>query len=83
MGGRYGEGELRAELTWAFALNQLGVPQSDDVSNCKSYLASWLAALHQDPRFIFNVSSDASRARDFLLSFSREQVEEAEPAIVI
>ena len=81
--GSYAEGELRAEITSAFALSELSVPQSDDLSNCQSYVASWLRALRENPRFIFKVSSDASRACDYLLDFSRERVEEAEAAIVI
>lgn len=81
--GSYAEGELRAEITSAFALSELGVPQSDDLSQCQSYVASWVRAMREDPRFIFKVSSEASRACDYLLDFSRERVEEAEPAIII
>jgi antirestriction protein ArdC len=81
--GSYAEGELRAEITAAFAMAELGVPQSDDLSNCKSYVANWLAALRENSRFIFKVSSDASQACDFLLSFSRDRIEQSEPAVVI
>ncbi len=81
--GGYAEGELRAEMASAFALAELGVPQSDDLTTHNSYLASWLGALRADPRFLFRVSADASRAVDFLLSFSRQQqAEPAEPVAV-
>jgi antirestriction protein ArdC len=81
--GSYAEGELRAEMASAFALAELGVPQSDDLTNHITYLASWLKELRADPRFIFRVSADASRAVDFLLSFSgQRQAEHAEAVAV-
>jgi antirestriction protein ArdC len=79
--GRYAEGELRAEMAACFALSELGVPQSDDLSNATAYLASWLKAMQDDPKFLFRASSDASKAVDYLLSFSRSSVEEPEPAM--
>lgn len=79
--GSYAEGELRAEVASAFALAELGVPQSDDLTNHETYLAGWLKELRADPRFIFRVSADASRAVDFLLGFSgHRQAETPEPA---
>jgi antirestriction protein ArdC len=74
--GSYAEGELRAEMTACFALSELGVPQSDDLSNSTAYLASWLRAAQNDPKFLFRASSDASKAVDYLLSFSSEPVED-------
>jgi antirestriction protein ArdC len=70
--GSYPEGELRAEIGGAFMLAALGVPQSDDMTNHKAYCQSWLEALHQDSRFIFRAASAASKAADFVLSFSRQ-----------
>ena len=69
--GNYAEGELRAEIGACYALAELGVPQSDDLTNHHAYLESWLAALQRDPRFIFAASTAASKAADFVLSFSR------------
>lgn len=80
--GSYPEGELRAEMAAAFALAELGVPQSDDLSNATSYLAGWLKAMQNDPKFIFRASADASKAVDYLLSFSRAAVEEPEEVMV-
>lgn len=67
--GSYAEGELRAEIASAFALAELGVPQSDDLSNSQAYIASWLDAMANDPAYIFRASTQASKAVDFLLSF--------------
>jgi antirestriction protein ArdC len=73
------ESELRAEMAACFAMAELNVPQSHDLSNHKAYVANWLQALHDDPRFIFRASTAASKAVDYLLSFSRTPVETLEP----
>lgn len=78
--GGYAEGELRAEMAAAFAAAQLGVPQSDDLTNHQAYLASWLKAMAADPRYVFKAAADASRAVDFLLSLGRPAAEPAEVA---
>jgi len=70
--GGYAEGELRAEITAAFMCSELEIPQSDDLSNVNAYLKNWLKALNDDPKFIFKASTAASKAADFLLSFSRQ-----------
>jgi antirestriction protein ArdC len=36
-----------------------------------AYLANWLKAMKSDSRFIFTASAQASKAADFILSFSR------------
>jgi len=74
--GSYGEGELRAEIGACYSLSELGVPQSDDLTNHHAYLENWLAALRSDPRFIFAASSEASKAADYVLSFNRTPKEE-------
>jgi len=70
--GNYAEGELRAEIAAAFMCSELQIPQSDDLSNTEAYLASWLKSLERDPRFIFKASTAASKAADYVLSFSRQ-----------
>ncbi len=71
--GDYAEGELRAEIASAFMLAELGVPQSSDLTaNHQSYVKSWLQALRNDNRYIFRASTAASKATDFILSFSRQ-----------
>jgi antirestriction protein ArdC len=78
--GSYPEGELRAEIGGAFLLAALGVPQSDDLSNHKAYVANWLEALNKDSRFIFRAASAASKAADFILSFAPQH--QPEPDLV-
>lgn len=72
--GSYAEGELRAEIGACYALAELGVPQSDDLTNHQAYVRDWLNALENDPRFIFTCSTAGSKGCDFLLSFCRETV---------
>ncbi|WP_337173527.1 ArdC-like ssDNA-binding domain-containing protein [Paludisphaera sp.] len=83
--GDYPSGELRAEIAAAFASAELGVPQSDDLTNVNAYLKSWLSALKDDPRYIFTASAAASRAADHILSFSRpmEAAEEPREALAV
>lgn len=82
--GSYALGELRAEIASAYMLAELGVPQSDDLSNAQSYLSWWLAALRDGPSCILRISTAASRSADYILSFSRasEAVQEPEVALV-
>ncbi len=76
--GEYAFEELVAELTSAFVSWQLGIPQSDDLTNVKAYLASWLKAMENDPKWIFQASAAASRSADFILSFSQKVQPEIE-----
>ena len=78
--GNYAMGELVAELTSAFVSRQLNLPQSENLDNSASYLASWLKAMADDPKFIFQASAQASKASDFILAFSKQV--ESEPAAV-
>jgi antirestriction protein ArdC len=74
--GNYAEGELRAEIGACFLATALGIPNSSDLTNHTSYIASWLQALENDPKFIFRASAVASQAADFILGFSRPKTEE-------
>jgi antirestriction protein ArdC len=77
--GSYALGELRAELGAAYLMPSVGVPQvSENVTaNTASYLESWIKAMKEDSSVIFKISSAASKAADYILSFSQEtQVEE-------
>jgi antirestriction protein ArdC len=67
---KYAFEELVAELGTSFVLSALGIPQSED--NSTAYLSNWLDALNRDSRFIFQAASAASKAADFVLSFSRQ-----------
>lgn len=69
--GPYACGELRAEMAACFLMAELGLPQCDDMTNHHAYLKDWLEALQSDPRHLFSASSAASKACDYILSFSR------------
>ena len=69
--GSYALGELIAEIGACYLCAQLGVPCSDDLANHTAYLAVWLKELEDDPKVILKAASQASKATDFILSFSR------------
>ena len=75
----YQLGELTAEIGSCYLCRELGVPASEDMTNHVAYLKSWLQAMKNDPRFIFVGSAQASKAADFILSFSRKPDEVTEP----
>lgn len=79
--GSYSLGELRAELGAAYLMASVGIPQvgADLTANTASYLQSWINALKEDHSVIFKISSAASKAADYVLSFSQKvESEEAE-----
>lgn len=71
----YAVEELVAELGSAFLLTELGLPQSDDLSNVTAYLGHWLKVLERDHTAIFTAASAASKAVDFVVEFSRPKEE--------
>jgi antirestriction protein ArdC len=75
----YAMGELVAEIGACFIARELGVPASENLGNHVSYLSNWLQAMRNDSRFIFTASSQASKAADYILSFSRPTEDEPEP----
>lgn len=74
-GGNYAEEELAAEIGACFLAAHVGIPVSEDLSNHAQYLDHWLKAMKEDPKYIFRVAARASKAVDFILSFSREPEE--------
>jgi antirestriction protein ArdC len=77
----YSMGELIAEIGSCFLMGELGLPTMTNLSNHAAYLQSWLKDMNGDPKFIFRASAQASKAAEFLLSFSRVPVESADPAL--
>lgn len=65
--------ELIAEVGGCFLCSEVGVRQSDDLTNQAAYLASWLKVLQADPTAIFTAGSQASAAVDYILAFSRKE----------
>jgi antirestriction protein ArdC len=78
----YGMGELVAELGACYLARELEVPV-ETAGESAAYLKHWIAAMKGDSSFIFRASSQASKATDFILSFSRtgEAVEEPMAAL--
>ena len=70
--------ELIAEVGGCFLCEELGLSTGDNLENHHAYLKSWLSAMQNDPKFIFTASAQASKAVDYLLSFSKAPVEEPE-----
>lgn len=79
----YAMGELIAELGGCFMCSELGLPVADNMANHAAYLKNWLAAMKGDPTFIFKASTQASKAVDYLLGFSRREIDQPEPLIVV
>lgn len=74
--GSYAMGELIAEIGTCFLNSQIGIPCSEDLQNHTSYLASWLKEMQEDPRAILRAASQASKAAELVLSFSRQEAPE-------
>ncbi len=69
--GSYAEGELFAEISSSFLMASLGIPHS--LGQAQAYVQSWIQKLENDPKYIFQASSAASKAADYILAFSRPQ----------
>ena len=74
----YAFGELVAEIGSCFLMGELGMATTDNLDNHAAYLKSWLSAMTDDPKFIFKASAQASKAADYILSFSRAVEEQPE-----
>lgn len=78
----YAKEELIAELSSVFVQADLGIDiGAKQLSNHAAYLQNWIGALEENPNVLFQASSDASRASDFLMeqyqkSFIMEQKKE-------
>jgi antirestriction protein ArdC len=72
----YALGELVAEIGSCFLMGELNLPTTDNLGNHASYLSHWLKGMSDDPKFIFRAAAQASKAADFIMSFSRTSVEE-------
>lgn len=68
----YAREELVAELGAAFLTSELQIPNVTESTQSASYLAGWLDVLRSDSTAIVKAASAASKASDYVLSFSRE-----------
>jgi antirestriction protein ArdC len=78
----YAFGELVAELTAAFVSWQLALPQSQDLTNHQAYLASWLEAMNNDPKWIFHAAAAASKSADYLLALANKVEADPQPEAI-
>jgi antirestriction protein ArdC len=79
----YGMGELIAEIGACYLSRELGIPATEEhMDSHVGYLAGWLKAMKGDSSFIFTAAAQASKASDYLLSFSRSAVAVPEAALV-
>ncbi len=69
----YSMGEMIAEIGSCFLMGELGLPTTNNLSNHVAYLESWLTGMNGDPKFIFKAAAQASKAVEFVLSFSRNR----------
>jgi antirestriction protein ArdC len=76
----YALGELCAEIGSCFLMGELGLPTTTNMTNHAAYLENWLQGMNGDPKFIFRASAQASKAVEFVMSFSRVPVEIGGPA---
>jgi antirestriction protein ArdC len=70
----YAAEELIAELNAAFLCAHLGITGQ---LRHADYIASWISLLREDDRAIYTAASQASKAADYLRSFSEVLQEEA------
>ncbi len=68
----YAMGELIAEISGCMMMGELGLSTTTNLQNHVSYLKHWLDGMAGDSKFIFKAASQASKAVDYLLSFSRK-----------
>jgi antirestriction protein ArdC len=78
----YALGELIAELGACYLAGELGLALNDTLPSHAAYLQGWLERMKSDSRFIFTAAAQASRAVDFIMSFSRVAEPEPEQALV-
>lgn len=77
----YAMGELIAEISCCFMMGELGLPTTENLGNHAAYLKHWLKGMSDDPKFIFRAAAQATKAVDFILSFSRSPEPVAEPTL--
>jgi len=63
--------ELVAEIGACYLETEMEIPHCEDMSNHHKYIQTWLRVLKGNPRHIFVASHQATKAVDYLLSFSR------------
>jgi antirestriction protein ArdC len=66
--------ELVAEMGACFMLLHIGVPCSEKMlQNSARYVRDWLKEMNNNPKYIFDAATQASKAAKFLLGFAATQ----------
>jgi antirestriction protein ArdC len=78
----YALGELIAEIGAVNLAAELRLPLEETLPNHAAYLKCWLEKMKGDSQFIFKAAAQASKAVDYILSFSRAPEPGPEPALV-
>ncbi len=78
MGGQkalkaYAKEELIAETTRAFLQVHFGLNTTDMEEQNAAYLKGWLKPLKEDPKMLWKIFSDASKAFNFLIQFTKSE----------
>jgi len=71
--------ELIAEIGSCYLCAELSIPVETEAS--VSYLDSWLDGMRSDSSFLMAATSQASKACDHILSYSRQQTDTPEPVV--
>ncbi len=71
--------ELIAEIGCCYLMGELNLPVTDSMENHSTYIKGWLKEMNNDPKFIFKASSQATKAVDYILSFSKAMEPEPVP----
>jgi len=74
-------GELIAEIGSCFMMSELGLPMAESLDNHATYVKGWLREMNNNPKFIFKAASQASKAVEFIVSFSRSPEPVVEPEL--
>ena len=67
----YAYEELVAEIGGIFVTTSINI-KNDNLTNHIAYLQSWLERMQNDSKWIFHAAAQASKAADYILSFSHE-----------
>lgn len=73
-GHQYAFGELVAEIAACMILLEIGVPMAEQMlDSSRGYVKVWAERMGNDPKFIFDAATQASKVVDYLLAFQKKE----------
>ena len=66
--GEEHQSELIAEMATSFLRGELSLPHDDDFVNHNLYVSKWKDHISEDPRYLFDAATQASKNVDYLLN---------------